>query len=110
MMNLLFSIKGRIPRGMYWLGYVPTFLLAAPLIILVEKAGGDNPIIVLAVMMLYVWIVIALAAKRLHDMDTSAGWVIFALIPLVAWVFGAIRGTAGPNTFGLDPLEKNAPH
>jgi uncharacterized membrane protein YhaH (DUF805 family) len=100
MMNLLFSTKGRIPRWMFWVGYLPTVLLAAPLVIAVEKFVGNNPIHILAVIALYVWIVICLTAKRLHDIDASGGYAVFGLMPLIAVIIGFIPGTADANRFG----------
>jgi hypothetical protein len=76
----------------------------------------------------------AVVIKRLHDRDKSAGWLLlFVLVPLIlqtiAYYTGAVefkiilglacffigiwflvelgflRGTAGPNRYGLDPLQ-----
>jgi uncharacterized membrane protein YhaH (DUF805 family) len=78
-----------------------------------------------------IWIGLALGAKRLHDRGKSAWWlVVFYLLPsglqsvgerlgdiglvpvlvgllVSAWgliELGFLRGTAGPNRFGSDPL------
>jgi uncharacterized membrane protein YhaH (DUF805 family) len=51
---------------------------------------------------------LAMAVRRLHDLDKSGWWILLAFIPLVGaiilivWFCG--KGTEGPNRFGADPL------
>lgn len=56
---------------------------------------------------------LAVAFRRLHDVDKSAWWLLIALIPIlgaiILIVWAAKRGTAGPNRFGEDPLDGVAP-
>lgn len=51
---------------------------------------------------------LAVAIRRLHDLDRTGWWIFIGLIPLVGWIILIIwyctRGTAGPNRFGPDPL------
>ena len=52
----------------------------------------------------------AVNAKRWHDRDKSAWWVLLGLIPVLGQilcfiVLGFIKGTEGSNRFGPDPLE-----
>jgi uncharacterized membrane protein YhaH (DUF805 family) len=46
--------------------------------------------------------------RRLHDLDRSGWWALFAFVPLVNFIFGLYllfkRGTEGPNRYGADPL------
>ena len=46
-------------------------------------------------------LIIAAAARRMHDNDKS-GW--FQLIPFYSLYLAIIKGTDGPNSFGEDPL------
>ncbi len=50
---------------------------------------------------------IAVAVRRLHDLDKSGWWLLIELIPLVGWivilVWACTEGTRGPNRFGPDP-------
>jgi uncharacterized membrane protein YhaH (DUF805 family) len=83
-----------------------------------------------------VWIGLAISAKRLHDRDKSAWWLlVFYLLPgilstagnemgdvgfillhiisfaISVWAFvelGCLRGTPGPNRYGPDPLSRPA--
>ena len=51
---------------------------------------------------------IAVAIRRLHDLDRTGWWILLSLIPLVGWIILLIwyctRGTVGPNRFGPDRL------
>jgi uncharacterized membrane protein YhaH (DUF805 family) len=104
MVNLLFSTTGRIPRWKFWLAYLPVLLGAAPLIILIEHYAGNNAPLVLLVIVLYVWIAVCLAAKRLHDADVPAGYAAFIiLVPIIAAIIiGAIPGANAENRFGRE--------
>jgi uncharacterized membrane protein YhaH (DUF805 family) len=50
---------------------------------------------------------IAVAVRRLHDVDKSGWWLLIELIPIVGWiivlVWACTEGTRGPNRFGPDP-------
>lgn len=47
---------------------------------------------------------LAVAVRRLHDVDKSGWWMLIFLIPLVGWiiliVWYATKGTPGANRFG----------
>jgi uncharacterized membrane protein YhaH (DUF805 family) len=50
---------------------------------------------------------VAVAARRLHDIDRTAWWLLIILtgigaILLIVWA--CFKGTDGPNRFGPDPL------
>lgn len=55
--------------------------------------------------------ILAAGARRLHDTDRSAWWLLLVLLPvigaIVLIVFFASRGTPGPNRFGPDPINGN---
>ncbi|WP_269087187.1 DUF805 domain-containing protein [Kribbella sp. ALI-6-A] len=50
---------------------------------------------------------VAVTARRLHDVDRTAWWLLMAFLPVVGWivllVFCVTAGTPGPNRFGPDP-------
>lgn len=52
---------------------------------------------------------IAVAVRRMHDIDKSAGYLLVTLIPavggLVFLVLMCLPGTEGPNRFGNDPKQ-----
>ncbi|MBV1699716.1 MAG: DUF805 domain-containing protein [Hyphomicrobiales bacterium] len=51
---------------------------------------------------------LAVAVRRLHDLDRNGWWILLSFIPLVGWIILIIwdctKGTDGPNRFGPDPL------
>ena len=109
MKELLFSFTGRIPRRVYWgISLVSALIfvaIAAGAMAVSEDIGG---IVTLILYIPFVWISLAVNAKRWHDRDKSAWWILIGLVPIVGgiWVFvecGCLRGTMGDNTFGPDP-------
>ena len=47
---------------------------------------------------------IAIAIRRLHDLDRTGWWILLGFIPLIGWIILLIwyvtKGTDGPNRFG----------
>lgn len=77
-----------------------------------EPAAADAtaslPMIV--AMLVMIWPALAIQAKRWHDVDKSAWWILIGLVPvvggLIALVFnGFIAGTPGSNRFGPAPAD-----
>jgi uncharacterized membrane protein YhaH (DUF805 family) len=60
--------------------------------------------------LLFIWIAIALATQRLHDVGRSGGALSVAIIPVIGplWVLGQLlkRGVDHPNRFGADPASR----
>lgn len=106
--DLYFSFNGRIGRQTYWMkGMVVLGILGAlafGLDMLVEADGVIFSIIYL----LAIWPSLALQAKRWHDLNRSAWWILMSLVPLVnIWAaieLGFIKGTEGENEYGSDPM------
>ena len=105
--QLWLSFEGRIPRKAYWIhGIVPLIglsVVAAILASLLHLAMLMN-----LVSVLLIWPSLALAAKRWHDRDKSAWWILIIFVPVIGgmWTFienGCLRGTLGSNRFGADP-------
>jgi uncharacterized membrane protein YhaH (DUF805 family) len=142
--RLLFSTQGRMPRGPFWVVVVATYplMLAAALglAFLYEALSAapvhDMPAICLLAVFLWLWIIAAVGAKRLHDRDRpghlmAAPIVLGSIIAVViAAVYqsaaailpaagavallalvplGFLTGTEGPNRYGPDPLAAKDP-
>jgi uncharacterized membrane protein YhaH (DUF805 family) len=146
--QMLFSFQGRINRKPWWLVGLAVMVTMVVVLIVTAMFGGvgissDDPmgiIAALGVMAIFfllliiplIWIGLALGAKRLHDRNKSAWWLIlFYLVPgildtigeqfggvslvfslaafaLSIWglvELGFLRGTAGTNQYGPDPLQ-----
>jgi uncharacterized membrane protein YhaH (DUF805 family) len=137
--NLLFRFGGRINRARYWIGIAAIFAFWLVVIVIIELLPfgtfGDTPsyVVLGAGSIGAIWINLALSAKRLHDRNKSAWWILlFWLLPavlisvgagigmssfglplalagaaIVMWAFvemGCLRGTEGQNAYGADPL------
>ncbi len=123
MQSLLFSFQGRINRAKFWLVHVVMWVVVLVVFgaILGSAALSSNPqaalqsvglvggLILLVVYVLALWIGLAIAAKRWHDRNKSAWWILIVFVPAVGGLWyliecGFLRGTMGPNKFGSDPL------
>ncbi len=109
---LLFSLKGRISRPIYWAAYFAVlslnFVLYFQLIGTTEEefSGGRMLYFLLAgVAILYANI--AIAVKRLHDIGYGGFLAAAILIPIVNLAFniwvGVLPGTPDANRFGDAP-------
>jgi uncharacterized membrane protein YhaH (DUF805 family) len=128
MQGLLFSFDGRVNRAKFWLVVIATdvvlfvlfgILAAVTGVSMDVAADGSMPslggagliagLIGLLLVVLGVWIGLAMGVKRYHDRNKSGWWVLIALVPVIGGLWyliecGFLRGTAGPNQYGADPL------
>ena len=84
--QVLFSLGGRLPRLPFWYAVIAIAALLPVAVFVLMMLLGPAPFLVMILMpVLYlaaIWIGFALSAKRLHDRDKSAGWLLlFALLP-----------------------------
>ncbi len=104
------TFSGRAARWEYWwwalfvvLGSIVTALIDI-MVLGAETQGVVNLLFNLAVLLPG----LAVAVRRLHDIDRSGWWLLIVLIPLVGILLLLVwfiqSGTAGPNRFGADPL------
>ena len=129
---LFFSFSGRINRSKFWIASL-VLMVAVVIAFMLAIATMSNAIWILAIVTIIAASIsgLAVGAKRLHDRDKSAWWlVLFYLGPgflqtlgeamgeigviflvigfgISIWAFielGLLRGTVGPNRFGPDPL------
>lgn len=135
--SILFSFSGRINRAKYWAAtLVVTAIIVIAIAIAVSVDATPAWILILIVFVGAVYVGLAVATKRLHDRDKSAWWlVVFYLVPgilqslgnvagdagiifnligfaISIWALvelGFLRGTAGPNRYGPDPLASVVP-
>ena len=133
--QLLFSFNGRINRAKWWLTGL-AILACMIALVLIGLAAGALVGLAIVVLILYIpmlWVGLAVGAKRLHDRDKSAWWLlVFYVLPGVlqgiaehtgalSFIFylvaagisiwgivelGFLRGTDGSNQYGPDPLQQ----
>ena len=100
------KFSGRAIRSEYWYWVLFTVLgsIAAGIIDAVLGMSIIDGLFGLATILPS----IAVAVRRLHDLDRSGWWILIGLIPIIGWIILIIwycsRGTVGPNRFGPDPL------
>ncbi len=106
------EFSGRSRRKEYWSYVVLTFVaviilsVVEALIGLGGRVGGMYGPLTALFLLGTIVPSIAVAARRLHDQDRSAWFLLLGLIPLVnliLLVFMCLDGTPGPNRFGPDP-------
>ena len=91
--HYLFGYSGRLNRAKYWL-WVLLYMIASIVVTLIGLAAGDMVGGILQVIFAIVGFITALAvtAKRLHDRNKSAAWLlVFALLPTVLIIIAAIE-------------------
>lgn len=101
------TFSGRAGRGEFWWSTLAVFLISVVLtvievVIFGSDAGGGVLSGIFGVAILLP--MLAVAARRLHDTDRSAWWLLLYFVPilgsLVLIVFYVLRGTPGDNRFG----------
>jgi uncharacterized membrane protein YhaH (DUF805 family) len=105
------TFEGRASRSEFWYFYlfcILASLVAAVLDGLRSNFDSDTASLILSLAIFVPFI--AVAARRLHDLDKSGWWQLLLLIPLIGYliliVWWATKGTEGGNRFGEDPLIK----
>ncbi len=106
------TFTGRASRSEYWLFHLILVLLsiAASLLDLLifgtRVAEHQGPIGAL-VLLVHLIPSLAVSVRRIHDIDRTGWWLLLDLTgigAIVIFIFALLRGTAGPNTYGADPL------
>lgn len=116
LIQLLFSFQGRIPRSTYWCVCLSSGLLFGFIVglsWLFFEAGRPSEVgmfLILSGFVVQFAITLAATAKRWHDRNKSARWLMLKLLPYVGPIWeliecGFLRGTEGENEYGPDPLQ-----
>jgi len=103
------NFSGRAARSEYWFWTLFTIVVAVVMGILDSivfpgiHSGALSPLSSLALFLPS----LAVSARRLHDLDRTAWWLLLVLtgigiIVLIVW--DCMKGTAGSNRFGPDQL------
>ncbi len=106
-----FNFDGRTARPEYWwfvLFLVTVGLMTAVIDLKLLRVDPDIIGPFYAIFTLTTFIpALAASARRFHDMDRTAWWLLLIFLPPLGFVILAIwlcqPGTAGPNRFGSPP-------
>ena len=100
------EFSGRARRKEFWMFALFNFLASIAIGIvdgILGTSGALGGLYSLAVLIPS----LAVAARRLHDMDRSGWWQLIAFIPLIGWiillVFLCGDSKSGANRFGANP-------
>jgi uncharacterized membrane protein YhaH (DUF805 family) len=76
--NMLFSFRGRINRAKWWLAVALSILISIVVGLLAAVIQNDslNTVLTIVGYLITLWIGLAAAAKRLHDLNRSAAWLV----------------------------------
>jgi uncharacterized membrane protein YhaH (DUF805 family) len=107
---ILFSFKSRLARSPFWWFSLTAWAAFAVLFVFLEDSLGRPSTLILYPP--FLWILAALAVKRLHDRGHGALYLAWVLLPVLGplWLIitlGFRHGTEGDNQFGPDPLLVN---
>ena len=110
---LLFSFKNRVNRAVYIISSILLFVAIEALLVWDESPHSlATTLLLFLLAIVLIWATLALQAKRWHDLDKSAWWILANLVPIIGTLFVLImtlfiKGTKGDNRFGADPLKNS---
>jgi uncharacterized membrane protein YhaH (DUF805 family) len=109
MKEAYFSFEGRLGRLNFWFRSLALIVASVVLMFLLSTASDTSGVLLGIVICLPIWIAqISLNVRRLHDLNYSGWYVLVGLVPLVNVIYIIallfVKGTAGPNKFGDDPV------
>lgn len=103
----IFSFEGRVRRTTYWVtsiicGIVWQVISLIMNLLLIESPSlyGFVAVVSIALLVLYCWILFAVAAKRCHDLGHSGWW---QLIPFYGLWLAFQNSDPGDNEYGPNP-------
>jgi uncharacterized membrane protein YhaH (DUF805 family) len=103
------NFSGRAPRSEYWYWTLFAILLVLAAFLIDVSIGREQGILTVIAELIIALPGLAVSVRRLHDLDKSGWFVLLAFVPLVGsiilLIWFCMRGTAGSNRFGPDPLK-----
>lgn len=107
--NKYITFEGRAPRSEFW--YFALFMVLGSFVfgildVVLFPAMEWGPLGSIFSLVTFLPS-IAVAARRLHDIDKSGWWQLINIIPIIGWILFLIwttsLGSRGPNRFGDNP-------
>jgi uncharacterized membrane protein YhaH (DUF805 family) len=107
--NKYVTFSGRAARSEYW--YWTLFAIIADIVKAIINAFVALGFVGLVVSLALLLPSIAVAIRRLHDLDRTGWWLLLAFTgigAIVLLVWDCMKGTTGSNRFCADPLGPDA--
>ncbi len=106
--NILFSFEGRINRKPFWIIFIVNIAINFIWGIVFGFETDNYELVALGTTIVLLWPSLAITAKRWHDRNKSACWILINFIPFLgpAWSVienGFLPGTKGENRYGPEP-------
>jgi MFS family permease len=102
----LFSFQGRASRQAFWGTFLLTNIICLFLVLVMKLAldktqpiGLIPKIYIVCVGILYVWLVLALQSRRLHDIRKSSKYLFLNLIPIVGTIIVLVYAGLPENQY-----------
>jgi uncharacterized membrane protein YhaH (DUF805 family) len=108
-----FTYQGRASRSAYWWWLLAVWAAAIVAAVALSAAVGNSTavsfiVVVVGIYLELVWL--ALAVRRLHDIDKSGWWFLIQLVPFIGGIWFLVL-TLLPGTPGVNDYEPAlAPH
>ena len=114
------AFAGRMPSGAFLRTFV-LLLVGAFIAVQLDfrlQTGrwriGPSPALLFYWTLFAYCIYVPACIRRAHDRNKSGWWAILYAVPQIGWLWafielGFMKGTAGPNRFGADPLAPPSP-
>lgn len=111
--KLTFSLSGRASRKEFIIFHI-FYGIICFLFVLVDHLIHKLSISIIIFLTILIWVsvfifipsIFSLIVRRIHDLNTSAWWLLITLIPLGGLLFFALpfkKGTEGRNKYGEPP-------
>jgi len=102
------NFRDRACRSEYWYWTLFTAIAYIVAYIIDSVVDPDTQVVTGLFALATIIPSIAIAVRRLHDLDRTGWWFLLGFIPLIGaiilLIWYATKGTDGPNRFGPDPL------
>lgn len=114
------NFKDRSTRKDYWyFELTSAIIMLCFFLINLHFIRQDNPLAALSLVLTYLYVIsviipsVALAIRRLHDLNRPFPWIFIPFIPVIGWILFlgllVMDGTKGPNNYGPDPKGRPGP-
>ena len=100
-----FDFEGRVGRPTFWYFVLAYFVILLGVAI-IQSIIGLHHFLTWLLHLALLLPSLGLAARRLHDTDRNAWWLLIGLVPIVGWIlliyWYTLPGTSGRNQFGSE--------